>query len=145
MLHSCSPGTHGLQCKQQLHVVLPQEFFKEVREVDRDNEVLRILGAFKLNPLEQLGLRFDATPEDVKRQYRKASLLVHPDKCKHPQAQDAFEVLGHAHKQMQDETKVKELVYALGLARGGHCGLLVPSFLLLSERGGARSASCSCR
>lgn len=31
----------------------------------------RILGAFKLNPFEQLGLRYDATPEDVRRQYRK--------------------------------------------------------------------------
>ena len=95
-----------------------QEFFQEVREVDRDNEVNRILGAFKLNPMEQLGLRFDASLDDVKRQYRKTSLLVHPDKCKHPRAQDAFEVLGHAHKQMQDEGKLKELVYVLGLARG---------------------------
>jgi len=53
-----------------------QGFFAEVREVDRDNEVNRILGAFKLNPFEQLGIRFDATLDDAKRQYRKASLLV---------------------------------------------------------------------
>jgi preprotein translocase subunit Sec63 len=44
--------------------------------MDRDNEVNRILGAFKLNPFEQLGIRFDATLDDAKRQYRKASLLV---------------------------------------------------------------------
>ena len=53
-----------------------QGFFAEVREVDRANEVNRILGAFKLNPFEQLGLRFDATLDEAKRQYRKASLLV---------------------------------------------------------------------
>ena len=53
-----------------------QGFFAEVREVDRDNEVNRILGAFKLNPFEQMGLRFDATLDEAKRQYRKASLLV---------------------------------------------------------------------
>jgi hypothetical protein len=65
-----------------------------------------------LNPYEHLNLHFDAQPEDVKRQYRKArfarpscaplltarcffgwkiSLMVHPDKCKHPRAREAFE------------------------------------------------------
>jgi DnaJ family protein C protein 8 len=68
-----------------------QAFFSDVKEVDRDNEVNRILWAFKLNPFEKLNLRFDATPEDVKRQYRKLSLMVHPDKCKHPQASTAFD------------------------------------------------------
>ena len=53
-----------------------QEFFQEVREVDRDNEVNRILGAFKLNPMEQLGLRFDASLDDIKRQYRSGLALA---------------------------------------------------------------------
>lgn len=47
--------------------------------------------AFKLNPFEKLNLRFDATPEEVRKQYRKLSLLVHPDKCSHPQAASAFD------------------------------------------------------
>lgn len=68
-----------------------KEFFSEVRQVDRDNEVTRIIWAFKINPYEQLNLRFDASPDDVRRQYRKLSLLVHPDKCSHPQARQAFE------------------------------------------------------
>jgi DnaJ family protein C protein 8 len=51
----------------------------------------RILWAFKLNPYEKLNLRFDATLEEVKKQYRKLSLLVHPDKCKHPEASTAFD------------------------------------------------------
>jgi DnaJ family protein C protein 8 len=51
----------------------------------------RILWAFKLNPFEKLNLRFDATPEEVRKQYRKLSLMVHPDKCKHPQAAVAFD------------------------------------------------------
>ena len=97
---------------------LVQGFFAEVREVDRDNEVNRILGAFKLNPFEQMGLRFDATHEEAKRQYRKVSLLIHPDKCKHPLATSAFEVLGSAHQQLQDEEAVRELRHALNLARG---------------------------
>lgn len=51
----------------------------------------RILWSFKLNPYERLNLRFTATPEEIRRQYRKLSLMVHPDKCKHPQAAEAFD------------------------------------------------------
>ena len=90
-----------------------------MKETDRDNEVNRILGAFKLNPFEQLGLRFDASVEDARRQYRKVSLLVHPDKCHHPLAKDAFEVLGAANKALLEEEKSAELRYVLNLARGG--------------------------
>ncbi|RVW37748.1 hypothetical protein CK203_039134 [Vitis vinifera] len=50
----------------------------------------RILACFKLNAFEYLNLPFDSSPDDVKKQYRKLSLLVHPDKCKHPQAKEAF-------------------------------------------------------
>lgn len=69
----------------------PQAFFAELKDVDRDNEVNRILWAFKLNPFEKLNLRFDAAPEEVRKQFRKLSLMVHPDKCKHPQASAAFD------------------------------------------------------
>jgi hypothetical protein len=51
----------------------------------------RILWAFKLNPFEKLNLRFDCNLDDVKKAYRKISLMVHPDKCKHPHASTAFE------------------------------------------------------
>ena len=95
-----------------------QEFFMDMKDVDRDNEVNRILGAFKLNPFEQLGINFDCTMEDIRRQYRKVSLMVHPDKCKHPRATDAFEVLGNANKALSDEENVRELRHALTLARG---------------------------
>jgi len=46
-------------------------FFAEVRSADRDAEVDRVLGAFKLNPYEQVGCRFDATDAEVTRAYRK--------------------------------------------------------------------------
>lgn len=95
-----------------------QAFLAEVTAVDRDNEVNRILGAFKLNPYEQLGLRNDATPEEIKKQYRKVSLLVHPDKCSHPLSSDAFKVIQSANKNLQDEDFIRELRYALDHARG---------------------------
>ena len=102
-----------------------QEFYKDVKDVDRDNEVKRIISAFRLNPFEQLGLRYDATEEDIRRQYRKLSLLVHPDKCRHPQAKAAFEIVNSASKQLQNEDFRKELLHTLNLARGGHFRLQI--------------------
>ncbi|KAG6789136.1 hypothetical protein POTOM_005226 [Populus tomentosa] len=83
--------------------MLLKSFFAEVSEVERDNEVTRILSCFKLNPFEYLNLPFEASPEDVKKQYRKLSLLVHPDKCKHPQAKEAFGALAKAQQLLLEE------------------------------------------
>ena len=88
-----------------------------MREVDRENQVNRILGAFKLNPFEMLDLPFTATADDIRRAYRKISLAVHPDKCSHPRAKDAFEVIGHAQKELLNEEKRKQLDYGLGVAK----------------------------
>eukprot|EP00268_Persea_americana_P026499 TRINITY_DN2591_c2_g1_i2.p1 TRINITY_DN2591_c2_g1~~TRINITY_DN2591_c2_g1_i2.p1 ORF type:complete len:279 (-),score=75.75 TRINITY_DN2591_c2_g1_i2:452-1189(-) len=82
--------------------LLLKSFFAEVSEVERDNEVERILSCFKLNPFEHLNLSFDSSPEEVKRQYRKLSLMVHPDKCKHPQAKEAFGALAKAQQLLLD-------------------------------------------
>ncbi|PNH12881.1 J domain-containing protein spf31 [Tetrabaena socialis] len=92
-------------------------FFSDVKEVDRDNEVNRILWAFKLNPFEKLNLRFDATVDDVKRQFRKLSLMVHPDKCKHPQASTAFDILGEAQKDLLNDEKRENIVKVLEIAK----------------------------
>mmetsp|Transcript_14765 Transcript_14765/g.44609 ORF Transcript_14765/g.44609 Transcript_14765/m.44609 type:complete len:380 (-) Transcript_14765:1142-2281(-) len=96
---------------------LLKEFYAEVKSVDRDNEVIRILSAFKLNPFEQLGVYFDATPEEIRRAYRKLSLLVHPDKCTHEHAKSAFEVVNNANKQLADENIKRELIHVLNLSR----------------------------
>lgn len=49
---------------------LMKQFMDAMRAADRDNEVMRVLNAFKLNPFEKLNLRFTATASEVKRQYR---------------------------------------------------------------------------
>lgn len=97
---------------------LCQEFYADMKAVDRENEVNRILGAFKLNPYEQLGLRFDVEPSDIARQYRKSSLMVHPDKCSHPKAKPAFEIIGEALKQLKDPERKRVLDEYLGVAKG---------------------------
>ncbi|THU44586.1 hypothetical protein C4D60_Mb02t08930 [Musa balbisiana] len=82
--------------------LLLRSFMAEVSGVERDNEVARILSCFKLNPFEHLNLSFDSSVDDVKKQYRKLSLLVHPDKCKHPQAKEAFAALAKAQQLLLD-------------------------------------------
>lgn len=44
-------------------------------------------------------------PRELKVLYRKKSLLVHPDKCKHPRAQEAFAALSKANTELQDEAR----------------------------------------
>jgi DnaJ homolog subfamily C member 8 len=89
--------------------------------LEREQEVERVLKAFRLNPFDILDLPFDATERcalhrhrrawpagqrlhavckrggrEIKLRYRKQSLLVHPDKCKHPKAEAAFASLATA-------------------------------------------------
>eukprot|EP00252_Welwitschia_mirabilis_P008940 TRINITY_DN2120_c0_g1_i1.p1 TRINITY_DN2120_c0_g1~~TRINITY_DN2120_c0_g1_i1.p1 ORF type:complete len:247 (+),score=66.68 TRINITY_DN2120_c0_g1_i1:246-986(+) len=96
---------------------LLKEFFAEVSEVERNNEVIRILSCFKLNPYEHLNLPFDSSADDVKRQYRKLSLLVHPDKCKHPQAKEAFAALAKAQQLLLDPQEREYLVCQIDRAK----------------------------
>ena len=95
-----------------------QEFWGEVKEADRFNQVNRVLSCFKLNPFELLDLKLDADRDSIRRQYRKISLMVHPDKCTHPKASDVFDRLGQAHKDLQDDDKWNELQYVFRYARG---------------------------
>ena len=53
----------------------------EMKSVGRDSEVTRILTAFRLNPFEQLGVRFDATPEEIRKQYRKVCFTSGSSVC----------------------------------------------------------------
>lgn len=45
--------------------------------------------------------------------------MVHPDKCKHARAKDAFEVIGAAHKALLDEEQRAKLGFLLDHAKGG--------------------------
>ena len=85
--------------------LLLKSFFADIRDTDRTLEVERVLGAFKLNPYEYLNVPFDADDAAIKRAFRKSSLVIHPDKCKHEHAKDAFEALGAAYKVLTDETR----------------------------------------
>ncbi|XP_042484126.1 J domain-containing protein spf31-like [Macadamia integrifolia] len=97
--------------------LLLKNFFAEVSEVERNNEVVRILSCFKLNAFDYLNLPFDSSLEDVKKQYRKLSLLVHPDKCKHPQAKEAFGALAKAQQILHDPQEREYLLSQVNAAK----------------------------
>lgn len=93
---------------------------QEATLVMREEEMMRVLRAFKLNPYDILDLdwnphnkpsdsdirtsplpylrapplyidvRFQTTSDRV---YRKKSLMIHPDKLKHPKGIEAFDLL----------------------------------------------------
>ena len=48
--------------------------------------------------------------------------MVHPDKCKHARAKDAFEVIGAAVKDLEDEERRAKLSFLLNHAKGGWVG-----------------------
>jgi DnaJ family protein C protein 8 len=96
---------------------LLKEFFSDISDASRDAEVERILSCFKLNPYEHLNLRFDATEDDIRRAFRKVSLMVHPDKCKHEKAKAAFDAIGQAQQLLGQAEVKRELDFNLGRAR----------------------------
>jgi len=60
-------------------------------------EAMRRLHSCKgKDPYSILGLRLDASDDDVKKYYRRQAMLVHPDKNQQPGAEEAFKILGHA-------------------------------------------------
>ncbi|KAL2614243.1 hypothetical protein R1flu_025935 [Riccia fluitans] len=74
-------------------------------DAERFEEVTRILGPDVENAYEILGVKREVSPADLKKKYWKLSLLVHPDKCEHPQAHEAFMALNKAFKDLQDPSK----------------------------------------
>ncbi|XP_051226034.1 uncharacterized protein [Lolium perenne] len=74
-------------------------------EAERFEEVTRILGADADALYDVLGINWKMSPENIKKRYWKLSLLVHPDKCPHPSAQEAFVKLNNAFKDLQDPQK----------------------------------------
>lgn len=78
-------------------------------EAERFEEVTRIMGVEADLPYDILGVNQNRSAENIKKRYWKISLLVHPDKCSHPQAHQAFIKLNKAFKELQDPEKKKAL------------------------------------
>ena len=53
------------------------------------------------DPYEVLGVEPTASSAQIKKQYWRLSLLIHPDKCSHPRANDAFQAVSKVSKELQ--------------------------------------------
>eukprot|EP00899_Mesostigma_viride_P025454 jgi/Mesvir1/6093/Mv00810-RA.1 len=71
----------------------------------REAEVARILSLKSRDAYDILGVEPNAAPGVVKKRFWKLSLLVHPDKCSHPKAGDAFGIVDKAAKELMDAGK----------------------------------------
>ncbi|KAF3339972.1 Protein HLJ1 [Carex littledalei] len=78
---------------------------ESANEAERFEEVTRIMGADAESAYDVLGINWKMASENIKKKYWKLSLLVHPDKCSHPDAQQAFVLLNKAFKDLQDPNK----------------------------------------
>ena len=83
----------------------------------QDAEIDRILSAFRLDAYAVLDLQPGIPDSDIKIQYRKTSLLIHPDKTTNPRAPDAFDRLKKAQTALLDEKERTHLDECIADAR----------------------------
>ncbi|KAL8967152.1 MAG: hypothetical protein Q9197_005588 [Variospora fuerteventurae] len=90
---------------------------KEASEFNKDAEIDRILKAFKLDAYAVLNLQPGIPDTQIKLQYRKLSLLIHPDKTSNPLAPSAFDRLKKASSELQDAKQRAHLDECIADAR----------------------------
>ncbi|XP_053208494.1 dnaJ homolog subfamily C member 8-like [Panonychus citri] len=93
-----------------------KSFISEVKTIEEkdsiytsDKQIQRLLrpgsSYANLNPFSVLLLDYDASLEAIKKQYKKLSILLHPDKNpeNREKAQIAFDILNKAYRSLEDE------------------------------------------
>ncbi|KXT09511.1 hypothetical protein AC579_7187 [Pseudocercospora musae] len=90
---------------------------RDSKEFNKDEEIDRIMKAFRANAYDVMDIQPGVPDEDIKKIYRKKSLLIHPDKTKNPNAQDAFDRLAKAHQMLLDQKERAKLDEAIADAR----------------------------
>ncbi|XP_071955872.1 dnaJ homolog subfamily C member 8-like [Antedon mediterranea] len=105
-------------------------FMTEVKEIEKKDSVLtskqqidRLLRPgstyFNLNPFEVLQVDPAMKVETIKKQYRKLSILIHPDKNpdNKERSLSAFEIINKAMKHIEDETQRKRVLNTIQEAK----------------------------
>ncbi|KAK9328480.1 hypothetical protein V1520DRAFT_345920 [Lipomyces starkeyi] len=78
---------------------------RESAQLARDREIARILATHPLDAYAMLDLLPGCPAGDIKAQYRRKSLLIHPDKTTNPDAPTAFDQLKKAQDELLDDKK----------------------------------------
>jgi len=95
-----------------------QFFFENVAACEE--EIKRVHNAVKVDPLEILKLPTTFEEQDVKKAYRKLTVFVHPDRVPErlkQSANEAFQKVSAANKQLKDETFRTRLTVKINEAR----------------------------
>lgn len=108
-----------------------ETFYTEVKEIEKRDSVLtskqqidRLLRPgstyLNLNPFEVLQIDPDLPIDEVKKKYRRLSILVHPDKNQDDadRAQQAFEAVNKAWKVLENEVTRKKCMDVIEEAKG---------------------------
>lgn len=103
----------------------------QVKEIEKRDSVLtpkqqidRLLRPgstyFNLNPFEVLQVDPDTPLDEIKKKYRRLSILVHPDKNQDDadRAQQAFEVVNRAWKTLENEETRQKCMDIIEEAKG---------------------------
>lgn len=106
-------------------------FYTEVKQIEKRDSVLtskqqidRLLrpgsSYFNLNPYEVLQIEHETPVEDIKKKYKRLSILVHPDKNQEDadRAQQAFEVINRAWKILENDKTRKRCLEIVEEAKG---------------------------
>eukprot|EP00483_Globobulimina_turgida_P010642 UN10663 len=96
------------------------DLVKDVNNTQSENEIKRILNALKINPIQILQISLDLDEKNIKKQYRKLSLLVHPDRCPEylkENAQRASTMLNNCKKDLESKDFVIKLKHQINEAR----------------------------
>jgi hypothetical protein len=70
-------------------------------EGNSQKTIKTVLGAKTLYNV--LGLPPTCTADEIKKKYRKMAIIVHPDRCKHPRATEAFQRISEAYETLSDD------------------------------------------
>jgi DnaJ-class molecular chaperone len=75
------------------------------------------------NHYEVLGVKRDATEDDIKTAYRTQAKRWHPDVCKEPGAEEKFKEIGAAYVILVDSEARQKYNTLLDMAAGRHVGM----------------------
>ena len=78
---------------------------KEDNKFTQEYQLERLLNHTFVNPYDILEVGPEASEEEIKKKFRMLSILIHPDKCRHERASDAFHLLEQAYKTLMDHEK----------------------------------------